>query len=430
MFNTNQTTRQKSFDYSKWSWSSKPVVPAQNAPQSDAPDAKQSVSGHDYLLNNDLSSFPADKFTFLTTTIFFLTDKNIGDLKTSKMSEYNKMMQINIIAVAAQVDILEKMRQDGNVECNHTVSKLETEANKEEKEIGSQQSNRSIKTFIFFPDSSSCERKVTPHAESETTTTTTISDSDDPFCFLSRNMWMINVMVILFLLFLLFLLCRHFHSYFVILLYIYFFFLVQRLLDKSQTIQIFNGEFYFGILRKYVVFQQRMIYWRYRLRDIFMEINKRIYTQWPAFRDLVTVNLLQNHHRSSSSSFSSSIPSNELENNNDPVESGVSYPSIPPLEQMIRNVSESNSNTNSNFNPNKMHGYRQMVDMVVLCRALYLCIQNRDGVVYFTHKPNSKQMSQGKLAFVDKLLISWEIMVSTNKPKFQKKRQNACCAHT
>lgn len=64
------------------------------------------------------------------------------------------------------------------------------------------------------------------------------------------------------------------------------------LMDKAQVMECFNGEWICGLFRKYMAFEQRMVYWRFRMRDIFLLI-KETQNIWPSMKDLCSLNQVE-----------------------------------------------------------------------------------------------------------------------------------------
>lgn len=172
---------------------------------------------------------------------------------------------------------------------------------------------------------------------------------------------------------------------------------VFALLDRSNCIQIFNGEFYFGVLRKYVQHQQRMIYWRFCQRDIFEQIHSRYYATWPSLRNLFEWNVLEktiNHTSAVISSPSSSSSSSSL-----PTETKTSEYTVKDFinpDSIVKELSDSSL-------LERVH--QRLLKMAAITHDLYQCIEENNSSVVFM-----KTVKKGTPPTRATLCINWELM--------------------
>lgn len=70
----------------------------------------------------------------------------------------------------------------------------------------------------------------------------------------------------------------------------------SQLLDGARAIVTFHSAYQYGVLRKYLPFEQRMIYWQFLTFDLFELIKSRT-KQWCSLRDLLWQNDLAREHQ-------------------------------------------------------------------------------------------------------------------------------------
>lgn len=193
------------------------------------------------------------------------------------------------------------------------------------------------------------------------------------------------------------------------------------LLDRSECIQIFNGEFYFGILRKYLAYQQRMVYWRFRMRDVFLEINSRTgHRQWPSFRDLYNVNVterLSQAREEAAAKATSVANSDSTENEKNATLSGGGRDGqeeeddalrFPSLESMVVSASSFDKRTRL---------FDDMMTMAKMTSNMHDAIEKDNHTVRFLKKPNAAGKKRGEPITDDSMTMTWDIMGRSSHSK-------------